>query len=162
MWSKNSTSKNWPKSKLAEVEIGRSRNWPKSKLAEVELAEVEKKSWPKSKLAEVDRARKGRQGQLTKPGEGNSKLSQKFFVFLFFMLIVKAKLGIGARPNLKILRLLVACTMEEEISDTCLKRRTKFLESGSHFPSFGRAHLQSGRFANHTFHVIHTEEALVF
>ena len=35
--------------KLAEVEIGRSRNWPKSK-----LAELEKKSWPKSKLAEVD------------------------------------------------------------------------------------------------------------
>ena len=28
--SQNSTSKNWPKSKLAEVEIGRSRNWPKS------------------------------------------------------------------------------------------------------------------------------------
>ena len=27
---------NWPKSKLAEVEIGRSRNWPKSKLAEVD------------------------------------------------------------------------------------------------------------------------------
>ena len=47
--SKNSTSKNWPKSKLAEVEIGRSRNWPKSKLAEVELAELEKK-----KLAEVE------------------------------------------------------------------------------------------------------------
>ena len=45
---------NWPKSKLAEVEIGRSRNWPKSKLAEVELAELEKKNWPKSKLAEVD------------------------------------------------------------------------------------------------------------
>ena len=40
--------------KLAEVEIGRSRNWPKSKLAEVELAELEKKNWPKSKLAEVD------------------------------------------------------------------------------------------------------------
>ena len=34
--------------KLAEVEIGRSRNWPKSKLAEVELAKLEKKSWPKS------------------------------------------------------------------------------------------------------------------
>ena len=31
-----SRSRNWPKSKLAEVEIGRSRNWPKSKLAEVE------------------------------------------------------------------------------------------------------------------------------
>ena len=30
LWSKNSTSKNWPKSKLAEVENGRSRNWPKS------------------------------------------------------------------------------------------------------------------------------------
>ena len=29
-------SRNWPKSKLAEVEIGRSRNWPKSKLAEVD------------------------------------------------------------------------------------------------------------------------------
>ena len=42
LWSKNSTFKNWPKSKLAEVEIGRTR---------------EKKSWPKSKLAEVDRAR---------------------------------------------------------------------------------------------------------
>ena len=35
--SQNSTSKNWPKSKLAEVEIGRSRkSWPKSKLAEVD------------------------------------------------------------------------------------------------------------------------------
>ena len=68
LWSQNSTSKNWPKSRLAEVEIGRSRNWPKSnwpnskkkswlksKLAEVELAELEKKSWLKSKLAEVDR-----------------------------------------------------------------------------------------------------------
>ena len=32
-----SRSRNWPKSKLAEVEIGRSRNWPKSKLAEVEI-----------------------------------------------------------------------------------------------------------------------------
>ena len=42
LWSQNSTSKN-----------GRSRNWPKSK-----LAELEKKSWPKSKLAEVDRARR--------------------------------------------------------------------------------------------------------
>ena len=40
LWSKNSTLKNWPKSKLAEVEIGRTR----------------KKSWPKTKLAEVDRA----------------------------------------------------------------------------------------------------------
>ena len=30
--SDNSTSASWPKSKLAEVEIGRSRNWPKSKL----------------------------------------------------------------------------------------------------------------------------------
>ena len=53
LWSKNSTSKHWPKSKLAEVEIGRSRTWPKSKLAEVELAELEKKAgrsrnWPKS------------------------------------------------------------------------------------------------------------------
>ena len=43
----NSTSaswpkSNWPKSELAEVEIGRSRNWPKSKLAEVEI------NWPKS------------------------------------------------------------------------------------------------------------------
>ena len=28
--------RNWPKSKLADVEIGRSRNWPKSYLAEVE------------------------------------------------------------------------------------------------------------------------------
>ena len=42
---------------------GRSRNWPKSKLAEVELAELEK-SWPKSKLAEVDRApKKNTRGQ---------------------------------------------------------------------------------------------------
>ena len=33
----NLISASWPKSKLAEVEIGRSRNWPKSKkLAEVE------------------------------------------------------------------------------------------------------------------------------
>ena len=52
LWSKKSTSKNWPKSnspksKLAENEIGRSRNWPNSKLAEVELAELEKKNWPK-------------------------------------------------------------------------------------------------------------------
>ena len=41
--SQNSTFKNWPKSKLAEVEIGRSRNWPKS-------------NWPnsKKKLAEVE------------------------------------------------------------------------------------------------------------
>ena len=46
---------NWPKSKLAEVEIGPSRNWPKLK-----LAEVEKKNWPKSKLAEVDHGRGGR------------------------------------------------------------------------------------------------------
>ena len=37
LWSQNSTSNNWLKSKLAEVEIGRSRNWPKSKLAEVEI-----------------------------------------------------------------------------------------------------------------------------
>ena len=51
--SQNSTSK-----------IGRSRNWPKSKLAEVEMAEIEKKSWPKSKLAEVDRARFWSQGRL--------------------------------------------------------------------------------------------------
>ena len=48
---------NWPKSKLAQVEIGRNRNWPKSKLAEIELAELEKKNWPKSKLAEVDHDR---------------------------------------------------------------------------------------------------------
>ena len=34
--------------KIQHPKIGRSRNWPKSKLAEV---------WPKSKLAEVDRAR---------------------------------------------------------------------------------------------------------
>ena len=34
-----------------------SKNWPKSKLAEVESAELEKKSWPKSKLAEVDHPR---------------------------------------------------------------------------------------------------------
>ena len=68
------TSKNWPKSKLAENEIGRKRNWPKSKLAEVEIGRSridrsrigrnrigrnrKKKSWPKSKVAEVDRARK--------------------------------------------------------------------------------------------------------
>ena len=39
LWSQNSTSQNWPKSKLAEVE----------------LAEL-KKSWLKSKLAEVDHA----------------------------------------------------------------------------------------------------------
>ena len=45
LWSQNSTSKNWPKSKLAEVEIGRSR-----------IGRTRKKSWPKSKLAEVDRA----------------------------------------------------------------------------------------------------------
>ena len=42
---------------IQHQKIGRSRNWPKWKLAEVELAELEKKSWPKSKLAEVDRAR---------------------------------------------------------------------------------------------------------
>ena len=32
---KNWPKSNWPKSKLAEVEIGRSRNWPNSKFAEV-------------------------------------------------------------------------------------------------------------------------------
>ena len=42
---------------IQHPEIGRNGNWPKSKLAEVELAELEKKSWLKSKLAEVDRAR---------------------------------------------------------------------------------------------------------
>ena len=45
LWGPNFNIKNWPKSKLAEVEIGRSRK--------------KKKSWPKSKLAEVDRARPG-------------------------------------------------------------------------------------------------------
>ena len=50
--SKNSTSKNWPKSKLDEVEIGRSRK--------------KKKSWPKSKLAEVDRAHVGHLRKLQK------------------------------------------------------------------------------------------------
>ena len=39
--------------KIQHPKIGRSRNWPKSKLAEVELAELEKKAgrsrnWPKS------------------------------------------------------------------------------------------------------------------
>ena len=58
LWSKNSTSKNWPKLILAEVDVGRSRNWPKSKLAEVEIGRSRKKSWQKSKLAEVDRAHK--------------------------------------------------------------------------------------------------------
>ena len=60
--SDNSTSASWPKSKLAEVEIGRSRNWPKSKLAEVEINWPKSKligrsrNWPKSKLAEVELA----------------------------------------------------------------------------------------------------------
>ena len=43
--------------KIQHPKNGRNRNWPKSKLAEVELAELAKKSWPKSKLAEVDRDR---------------------------------------------------------------------------------------------------------
>ena len=52
--SDNSTSASWPKSNLAEVEIGRTR---KKKLADVEIGRTrKKKSWPKSKLAEVDRA----------------------------------------------------------------------------------------------------------
>ena len=46
LWSNDSTSRNWPKSKLAEMEIGRSR-----------IGRTRKKSWLKSKLAEVDRAR---------------------------------------------------------------------------------------------------------
>ena len=45
--------------KIQHLKIGRSRNWPKSKMAEVELTEVEKTSWPKSKLAEVDHPRCG-------------------------------------------------------------------------------------------------------
>ena len=63
---------------LAEVEIGRSRNWPKSKLAEVELAELEKKSWPKSKLAEVDhpRCRACCPVSLRDSSLNNSRLSQ--------------------------------------------------------------------------------------
>ena len=44
--SANSTSASWPKSKLAEVEIGRSR-----------IGRTRKKSWPKSKVAEVDHPR---------------------------------------------------------------------------------------------------------
>ena len=70
--------RNWPKSKLAEVEIGRSRNWPKSKLAEIEIGRSRNwpksnwpnskkkagrsRNWPKSKLAEVEigRSRIGR------------------------------------------------------------------------------------------------------
>ena len=56
-------SRNWPKSKLAEVEIGRSRKWsklaeveigPKSKLPEVEIGRS--RNWPKSELAEVELA----------------------------------------------------------------------------------------------------------
>ena len=47
--SKNPTSRNWPKSKLAEVEIGRSRKKKKKKLAEVEIGRTRKK-----KLAEVE------------------------------------------------------------------------------------------------------------
>ena len=44
---------NWPKSKLAEVEIGRSRNWPKSKLGEVEIGRSRTGRTRKKKLAEV-------------------------------------------------------------------------------------------------------------
>ena len=40
-WSKNSISKNWPKSKLAEVDIGRTR---KKKLAEVEIGRSRSRS----------------------------------------------------------------------------------------------------------------------
>ena len=80
---------NWPKSKLAEVEFGRSRNWPKSKLAEVEIGRsrtgrTRKKNWPKSKLAEVDH------DPLARPALANSYLTNvsclvcsfPFFVFL--------------------------------------------------------------------------------
>ena len=49
LWSKNSTSKNWPKSKLAEVETGRSLNWPKSKLAELEN-NGRSRNWQSTKL----------------------------------------------------------------------------------------------------------------
>ena len=42
---------------MAEVEIGRSRNWPKSKLAEVEIGRNGIGRTRKKKLAEVDRAR---------------------------------------------------------------------------------------------------------
>ena len=46
LWSKNSTSKNWPKSKVAEVEIGRSRigRTRKKKLAEVEIGRSRSRS----------------------------------------------------------------------------------------------------------------------
>ena len=45
--------------KIQHLKIGRSRNWPKSILAEVEIGRsrigrTRKNSWPKSKLAEVD------------------------------------------------------------------------------------------------------------
>ena len=143
--------------KRQHPKIGRSRNWPKSNWPKSKKKAGRSRNWPKS-IALAKAARGNSPNRVRATPNSPKKIS----FFFFFMLIVKAKLGIGARPNLKILRLLAACTMEEEISDTCLKRRTKFLESGSHFPSFGRAHLQSGRFANHTFHVIHTEEALVF
>ena len=43
----------WPKSKLAEVEIGRSRNWPKSKLAEKKRA-ARSRNWPKSITPPMD------------------------------------------------------------------------------------------------------------
>ena len=55
MWSQNSTSKNLPKSKLAEVEIGRSRK--KKKLAKVEIG----RSRSHSKSALPDRNRVGHQ-----------------------------------------------------------------------------------------------------
>ena len=48
--------------KIGRSRIGRSRNWPKSKLAEVEIGRnrigrTRKKNWPMSKLAEVDHDR---------------------------------------------------------------------------------------------------------
>ena len=48
LWSKNSTSKNWPKSKLAEFEIGRSRNWPKSNWPNSKKQAGRSRNWPKS------------------------------------------------------------------------------------------------------------------
>ena len=45
---KNGRSRNWPKSKLAEVEIGRSRNWPKSNWPNSKKKAGRSRNWPKS------------------------------------------------------------------------------------------------------------------
>ena len=48
LWSQNSTSKNWPKSKLAEVEIGRSRSRSSTTNSSAHLPPVSKHNHDKS------------------------------------------------------------------------------------------------------------------